>query len=93
MKRRASVPAFAIATLLATAGMQAQAAVKAPPLPAGSEVAQVQGGMNPEEMKREKRAHHHKGHVKKDFTKDDSGPGKAKDGENGKSTGNNKSGG
>ena len=87
MKRLASVPAFAIATLLATAGMQAQAVVKAPPLPAGSEVAQVQGGMNPEEMKREKRAHHHKGHVKKDVTKDDSGPG------NGKGNGNNKSGG
>lgn len=68
-----SVLAISLACLLATAGMQAQAqAVKPPPLPPGSSMVRVQGGMDENEVKREKRAHHHKGHVKKDHTRDDS---------------------
>ncbi|MDB5946544.1 MAG: hypothetical protein JWQ33_1570 [Ramlibacter sp.] len=61
------------AGVLATAGMQAHAqAVKAPPLPPGSAQVKVQGGMDDNEIKRETRAHHHKGQDKKDVTKDDS---------------------
>jgi hypothetical protein len=79
MDRVDIIKAVAAATLVATSALHAQAQVKAPPLPAGSEMAQVQGGMNPEEIKREKRAHHHKGHVKKDVTRDDSDNGNGKD--------------
>jgi hypothetical protein len=53
----------------------AQAKVQPPPLPPGSSMVRVQGGMNDDEIKREARAHHHKGHVKKDLNRDDSEPG------------------
>lgn len=53
----------------------AQAKVQPPPLPPGSSMVRVQGGMNDDEVKREKRAHHHKGHVRKDINRDDSQPG------------------
>jgi hypothetical protein len=70
-------PAFSIGlagALLACAAI-AQAKVTPPPLPPGSALVKVEPGMSKEERKREDRAHHHKGHVKKDITKDDSAPG------------------
>jgi hypothetical protein len=69
-------PGLACAALLASLAMQVQAAdVKPPPPTPGSNMVRIQGGMNPEEAKREARAHHHKGHVRKDFTRDDSRDG------------------
>lgn len=61
------------AAAVTLASLQVHAApVKAPPLPPGSSQVRIHGGMNPDEVKREARAHHHKGHVKKDIAKDDS---------------------
>jgi hypothetical protein len=89
-------PAFAICVALAFAGFatlaQAAGAVKAPPLPPGSEMVRIQGGMNDDEVKRETRAHHHKGHVRKDFRRDDSlggsgGSGNNRNGNNGRGQG------
>jgi hypothetical protein len=51
--------------------------VKPPPPTPGTNMVRIQGGMNPEEVKREVRAHHQKGHVRKDFTRDDSRGGDA----------------
>ena len=68
-------PAFTIgiACALSALATLAQAAkVQPPPLPPGSSMVRVQGGMNDDEIKREKRAHHHKGHFRKDINKDDS---------------------
>ena len=67
-------PAFTIgiACALSALATLAQAKVQPPPLPPGSSMVRVQGGMNDDEIKREKRAHHHKGHNRKDNTKDDS---------------------
>ena len=59
-----------------------QAKVQPPPLPPGSSMVRVQGGMDDNEVKREKRAHHHKGHHRKNIDRDDSEPG------NGNSNGN-----
>lgn len=56
----------------------AQAKVKPPPLPPGSSMVRVQAGLNDDEVKRQQRAHHHKGHFKKDLTRDDSQPGNDK---------------
>ena len=69
---------FAAATL-AHAGN-----VTPPPLPAGSALVKVEPGMDKKERDREDRAHHHKGHNKKDITRDDS-----EDNGNGKDNGNN----
>ena len=60
--------------LCAAGAVQAQQ-VKAPPLPPGSALVKPAPGLNPEEGKRSVRAHHHKGHFKKDYTRDDSLPG------------------
>ena len=49
----------------------ALATVTPPPLPPGSSMVKVQGGLNIVEQKRQERAHHHKLHVKKDITHDD----------------------
>jgi hypothetical protein len=69
---------LAVAALLVGLALQVQAADVKPPLPTpGSNMVRIQGGMNPEEVKREVRAHHHKGHVRKDFTRDDSRGGDA----------------
>ena len=70
---------LALACCLAAMATLAQAKVQPPPLPPGSSMVRVQGGMNEDEVKREKRAHHHKGHFKKDLTRDDSEPGNGKD--------------
>lgn len=56
----------------------AQAKVKPPPLPPGSSMVRLQAGMNDDEIKREKRAHHHKGHFRKNLDHDDSAPGNGK---------------
>lgn len=50
----------------------AQAAtVTPPPLPLGSSMVQQHVGLNPEEVKRSQRAHHHNGHYKKNYNHDD----------------------
>lgn len=61
-----------LACVLLTAATLAQAKVVPPPLPPGSAMVRVEPGMNKEERMREDRAHHHKGHFKKDISKDDS---------------------
>jgi hypothetical protein len=61
-----------LAALLLPAAAALAQPVKAPPLPPGSNLVRVEPGLNPEEKKRHVRAHHHKGHVKKDMTRDDS---------------------
>jgi hypothetical protein len=62
---------FAAALPLAALAQQ----VKAPPRPPGSHLVRVAPGLNPVEEKRSIRAHHHKGHVGKDVTADDSANG------------------
>ena len=63
----------ALAFVMLGAATLAQAGtVIPPPLPPGSAVVKVEPGMDKEERKREDRAHHHKGHFKKDITRDDS---------------------
>lgn len=68
-----------IATVVSGAIAQAvlAAPVEPPPLPPGSAQVQVTPGLSPVEVKRSIRAHHHGGHHKKDYTRDDSLPGRA----------------
>ena len=49
--------------------------VTPPPLPVGSALVKVKGGMNDDEVKREERAHQHKTGSHKDVNKDDSTDG------------------
>ena len=68
-------PAFhtALAVVMLGAATLAQAGtVIPPPLPPGSAMVKVEPGMNKEERERQNRAHHHKGHYKKNITLDDS---------------------
>lgn len=51
--------------------MAAHAAVKAPPLPPGSEKIRIEAGVSPDEVGRHKRAHKHSKLEKKDPTRDD----------------------
>ncbi|MDQ6880638.1 MAG: hypothetical protein M3150_00880 [Pseudomonadota bacterium] len=90
--RAPTLASTAFACILATAGMQAGAqGVKPPPLPPGSAQVKVQGGMDDNEIKREVRAHHHKGQIRKDITKDDSvGGSSGSDKTNGKDDGKGK---
>lgn len=70
--------AVRLATALAlacSAGAGLAQTVTPPPLPPGSNLVRPEIGLNEEEKKRYVRAHHHKMHHKKDFTKDDSVPG------------------
>lgn len=62
--------AFVLVAGLALTGV-ALAKVKAPPLPPGSQLVRVEPGANPAERKRSTRAHHHKGHIKKNVSRDD----------------------
>ena len=78
--RKVPVLAISLACLFASLSIQASAQVKAPPLPPGSHMVRIQAGMNDDEVKREKRAHHHKGHHRKNIDLDDSDKG----GKNGK---------
>lgn len=61
--------------LVAAATLAHATKVKPPPLPPGSHLVRVQPGMDKQEQQREARAHHHKGHFKKDIHKDDSESG------------------
>ncbi len=63
--------AFATALACSAAASLAQT-VTPPPLPPGSHLVRPEIGLNEEERKRYVRAHHHKMHHKKDFTRDDS---------------------
>jgi len=56
--------------------------VQAPPLPPGSAQVRIQGGLSEPEKQRHIRAHHHKGHWKKDHTRDDSLEPPAANGDN-----------
>ena len=49
--------------------------VTPPPLPVGSALVKLKGGMNDDEVKREERAHQHKSGSHKDVNKDDSTDG------------------
>ncbi|MBI2771496.1 MAG: hypothetical protein HYX47_17865 [Burkholderiales bacterium] len=60
----------AASVLLAGAGMAA-AQVRPPPLPPGSAQVKVEAGLDRNEAKRQERAHHHKFHNRKDYTRDD----------------------
>ena len=63
----------ALAIVMLGAATLAQAGtVIPPPLPPGSAMIKVEPGMDKEERKRQDRAHKHKGHFKKDITRDDS---------------------
>ena len=64
---------------LATAAMLAYGAgtalaqtITPPPLPPGSRLVRPEAGLNEAERKRYVRAHHHKMHNRKDYTRDDS---------------------
>ena len=66
---------FRAALLAASCGIAAAAAAQAvapPPLPPGHAMVRPELGMSEPERKRYVRAHHHKFHHKKDFTRDDS---------------------
>jgi hypothetical protein len=54
-----------------------------PPLPTGSQMVRQHAGMSPDEVERNKRAHHHNGHHKKDVTRDDTIDGVPDDTSNG----------
>ena len=62
----------AAAALACSAAASLAQAVTPPPLPPGSNLVRPEIGLNEEERKRYVRAHHHKMHHKKDFTRDDS---------------------
>jgi hypothetical protein len=66
------------ALLAAAFAVQAQG-VRPPPLPPGSNLVNVEAGLNPREKKRSERAHHHKGHHRKDMHRDDSDRGRGND--------------
>lgn len=70
-----SHPIFRTALLAAACGIAGSAAAQAvapPPLPPGHALVRPEVGMSEPERKRYVRAHHHKFHHKKDFTRDDS---------------------
>ena len=60
-----------VAFFLACLALPALAQVRPPPLPAGSAMVNVQGGMDLSETARQTRAHHHKLHYNKDYMHDD----------------------
>jgi hypothetical protein len=64
-----------LAALLTLSSFVARAAVNPPPLPPGSSMVRVEGGLDEGEKARALRAHHHKFHFRKDYTRDDSIPG------------------
>ena len=74
--------------LLAFAALAQAGKVQPPPLPPGSAMVRVQGGMDANEEKRQERAHRHKGSFRRDFTRDDSQPGNGNGRGNGNGNGN-----
>lgn len=75
-QRTRFTPRTAIHLVLGAAACMAGAvqaqAVAPPPLPPGHALVRLDPGMSDAERKRHVRAHHHKFHHKKDFTRDDS---------------------
>lgn len=69
-QRQATRALLALA-LLTWANWTLASNVMPPPLPPGASQIRMDAGAAPEERKRSERAHHHKGHFKKDFTRDD----------------------
>jgi hypothetical protein len=61
-----------VAAACLAGAVHAQTQVAPPPLPIGSQMARPEPGMSEPERKRAVRAHHHKMHNKKDYTRDDS---------------------
>jgi hypothetical protein len=61
-----------VAAACLAGAVHAQSRVAPPPLPIGSQMARPEPGMSEPERKRAVRAHHHKMHNKKDYTRDDS---------------------
>jgi hypothetical protein len=61
-----------VAAACLAGAVHAQSRIAPPPLPIGSQMARPEPGMSEPERKRAVRAHHHKMHHKKDFTRDDS---------------------
>ena len=61
-----------VAAACLAGAVQAQTRVAPPPLPIGSQMARPEPGMSEPERKRAVRAHHHKMHNHRDFTRDDS---------------------
>jgi hypothetical protein len=62
--------ALAAAAVCASVPVSAQT-VAPPPLPIGAQQVRPEAGLHLEERKRHVRAHHHKMHHKKDYTRDD----------------------
>lgn len=60
-----------IALYLATVAAQAGAQVTPPPRPPGTSMVVVKGGLNPDEVKRQERAHKDKVHNKKNLVLED----------------------
>lgn len=63
---------LALAACALCAGLAQAQSVTPPPLPIGSAQARPEPGMSEPERKRHVRAHHHKFHHGKDYTRDDS---------------------
>lgn len=68
---RLSIRAVLAAIALLATAAQAQT-VKPPPLPPGASLVRMEPGMSEPERKRYVRAHHHKAHHGRDYTRDDS---------------------
>jgi hypothetical protein len=64
-------PFLAAFLLAACAAVTSAQTVAPPPLPLGSQLARPDAGLHLEERKRHVRAHHHKLHHKKDYTRPD----------------------
>ncbi|MDR3067476.1 MULTISPECIES: hypothetical protein [Comamonas] len=72
LDQRQVMRALLALALLSGASFSKASNVMPPPLPPGSAQIRMDVGAAPEERKRNERAHHHKGHFKKDYTRDDS---------------------
>jgi hypothetical protein len=71
LKQRAFKQALILSTGAVIFATTQASTVVPPPLPTGSHMVRQHAGVNPEEAGRAKRAHHHKGHHRKDVTRDD----------------------
>lgn len=66
-------PALAVIAFFLASAAQAGTQVTPPPRPPGSSMVVIQGGLNPDEINRQKRAHKDKVHNKKNLVLDDDG--------------------
>lgn len=71
IKQGALKNALIFSTLATMFTATVASSVVPPPLPIGSHMVKQHAGMNPHEVERNKRAHHHNKHHKKDITRDD----------------------